>query len=75
MPNKKLREDGRPTVGPADPATRKRLLDERLKEKEPKGLYAKPSPAAQSNPTKDISIVGTVRKIKERKAKPLYPED
>lgn len=70
MPNRSIRDE-RNRVGPADPATVRQKLKERLAEKEPAGLYSKPvtrSKPAES-PTKDLSVVGAIGKIKGRKAK------
>lgn len=47
-----LVDDGRPKVGPADPATRRKFLDQRLNETEP--LRTKPAatpPASSSGET------------------------
>ena len=67
MPGR-AQKDERNKVGPADPATRRRMLNERLAEKEPAGLYSaavKPVAPAK-NPTKDVSAEGTARKIRQR---------
>lgn len=52
--------------GPASPEVVHRELDKRLAEREPRpSAPAKPAP--ETNPTKDLSILGTIDKIKERK--------
>lgn len=60
MPTMKNRDQ------PADDATRKRMLKERLAEKEPPGLYSKP--AAKSAPVPTATL-NPVRNLKERKSK------
>lgn len=78
MPNRNIRDekqqadDGRPKVGPADPATRKRMLEERLNEREPniygKGQSQPSKPARQSTPLeRDLSVFSVPRKLRERK--------
>lgn len=69
MPNRSIRNE-RNQVGPADPATRRRLLKERLSEKEPAGLYAAPAaPPPAKSPTRDLSVMGAANKLRERKLK------
>lgn len=46
--------DGRPRVGEADPATRRRMLDQRLKETEPV-RRSKPAPAASAAQATGVS--------------------
>lgn len=66
MPGR-AQKDERNKVGPADPATRSRMLKERLAETESAGLYAAPAKTAPAkSPTKDISAEGTARKIRQR---------
>lgn len=75
MPNREIRDErqtdtGRPKVGPADPETRRRMLRERLNEREPniygKGNKPAVKPAAKSseNPTRDLSVFSVGRKIR-----------
>lgn len=65
---------GRPKVGPADPATRKRMLNERLAEREPLQRVdrpvKKPRNVVMDKPaTKDLSVFSAARKIRERPLK------
>lgn len=58
---------GRPVVGPADDATRKRMLKEKLEEREPPGLYESKrigSPAETHSATLNPFI-----NVKQRKGK------
>lgn len=57
---------GRPVAGPADDATRKRLLKERMAEREPANLYAK-KPAPKSE-LKQMTL-NPIKNIKQRKSK------
>jgi hypothetical protein len=68
MPNRSIRDE-RNKVGPADPATRKRMLNERLSEREPAGNYAPTSAAPVKPAPTDLSVAGAVRNLKSRKAK------
>lgn len=60
MPTMKNRDQ------PADDATRKRMLKERLAEKEPPGLYSKPAPKAAPPKT---ATLNPVKNLRERKSK------
>lgn len=64
------RENGRPKPGPADPETRRRMLDARLKEREPEGLYskerAKPAQKQPHEDTGNLSVFGVGRKLRSR---------
>ncbi len=62
-----LVNDGRPKGGPADPATRRKMLDQRLKETEP--LKTKPpslAPSSASTETTGGVSPNTVRLLKTR---------
>lgn len=62
----------RAKAGPADPATRKRMLKARLSEREPVGRYSAPDKAAlpaEESHTSDLSVGGAVRKLKARKSR------
>lgn len=65
MPNPG-RKDERPRVGPADDATRKRMLAEALGQKDP-GTYAAKEPAAvAANPTAENTLFGVANQLKNR---------
>lgn len=76
MPNRELRDErqsaddtGRPKVGPADPETRRRMLKERLAEREPNryGKGEKPEAAKPKTPDQDtgnLSVFSVGRKIR-----------
>ena len=58
---------GRPVAGPADDATRKRLLRQRLAEREPEGLYTKKA----NKPKSELApmTLNPIRNLRERKYK------
>ena len=57
---------GRPVAGPADDATRKRLLRQKLEEKEPKGMYdKKPEPKSE---LAEMTL-NPIKNLKQRKAR------
>lgn len=64
--------EGRPKVGPADSATRKRMLNERLAEREPLQRVDRPVKTPRNvvvdSPTRDLSVMGAIGKIKGRRA-------
>lgn len=64
MPTMKNRDQ------PADDATRKRMLKERLAEKEPAGLYSKKSASKPAEVNKGgPSVMGAVKNLKQRKGR------
>lgn len=60
MPTMKNRDQ------PADDATRKRMLKERLSEKEPAGLYSKP---AAPKPEAKTATLNPVKNLRQRKSR------
>jgi len=64
---------GRPKVGPADDATRKRMLSERLAEREPLQRVDRPVKTRRNvqvdTPTKDLSVFKAADRIRERPLK------
>lgn len=84
MPNREIRDerqtdDGRPKVGPADPETRRRLLNERLAEREPAIYGNQPRqkreskqeapPKKEPSPTSDLSVFNVARKLRAARAR------
>lgn len=61
-------------VGPASPEVIHSELNKRLAEREPRPSAPAPAPPAE-NPTRDLSIVGTIDKIKARNHKVLEEAD
>ena len=62
--------DGSPkrnVAGPADSATRRRAIKDRMAEKEP--VRPVPTPQPEANPTADLSANGAYRRIGARKRK------
>lgn len=66
MPNRSIKDE-RNRVGPADPATVRQKLRERLAERESPGLYTKPAAKPAASATRDLSVGGAIKKIQDRK--------
>lgn len=58
----------RPKAGPADDATRKRMLAQRLAEKEPEGLYEKKKDGKPKSELAEMTL-NPIRNLKQRKGR------